>query len=81
LCRDERGYALRTDEMAVTYDGGGMTVRRLVATDGVHWEITRTPEATPDAIAGALSVVPNVTGFRMDFPITGELTYEFSCMN
>jgi hypothetical protein len=69
------------EEMPVVLTGDGMTVRCSESDGGKYWAITRTPEASVEAIARALEGVPNPTGFRMDFPINGEFTYEFYCAN
>lgn len=69
------------EEMPVVLAGDGMTVRCSEMGDGKHWAITRTPEASAEMIARMLEAVPNPTGFRMDFPINGEFTYEFFCAN
>lgn len=69
------------DSMPVVLKEDGMTVRCVEKDGGKYWAVTRAPEASADAIARALEFVPNPTGFRMDYPITGELTYEFFCAN
>lgn len=69
------------DEMPVILDEDGMTVRCLESGEVKYWAVTRTPEASAEAIARALELVPNPTGFRMNFPINGELTYRFYCAN
>lgn len=72
---------IATEEMPIVLDEGGMTIRCLETGDGKRWAVTRTPGASADAIARALEHVPNPTGFRMDFPINGELTYDFFYSN
>lgn len=72
---------ITTDEMPIVFEEGGMTIRCLEKDGGKRWAITRKPHASPEAIARALETVPNATGFRMDFPIQGELTYRFFCSN
>lgn len=69
------------EQMSVVLDEGGMTVRCLEADGGNFWAITRKPEASMEALESALERVPNPTGFRMNFPINGEFTYEFFCAN
>ncbi|MFJ2033906.1 hypothetical protein [Streptosporangium sp. NPDC087985] len=72
---------ITTDEMPIVFEEDGMTIRCLETGNGKHWAVTRKPNASAEAIARALEHAPNPTGFRMNFPINGELTYKFFCLN
>jgi hypothetical protein len=69
------------EEMPVVLDEGGMTVRCLEKDGGKYWAVTRTPEASAEAIARAMGMVPNPTGYRFDFPVNGKFTEEWFCAN